>query len=284
MRDINGARLGFKRAALDIIHQNGVRMSSLEPLRNEVSVLRRNVADISRRETPPLDELVLWQMNQQLGLLRRAGERRLPTVQELALQTHAQRQEIYQNTLSAGWVDTFQHSLETNFTRLAVSGADTSAAIDRLLSVGIADGRASAFRLSGAAAQTETGTSFWTAAILAASGLFRAVRQRTQTEYMKQAIAAIDNKTTDCCLRVHGQIQPLDRPFQLDGTPRFSDEVDSPPFHWNCRSAQSLYTPAMEGFGIPTEQMTSAAQAEMQAREEMGGTVPIHPAHSTSGR
>ena len=59
--------------------------------------------------------------------------------------------------------------------------------------------------------------------------------------WYKQAIAAIDERTTDCCLRVAGQIQPLGGLFKLHGTPRFADEMDWSPFHWNCRTSICLY-------------------------------------------
>ena len=60
-------------------------------------------------------------------------------------------------------------------------------------------------------------------------------------EFKKQAVAALDRRTTDCCLRVHGQIQPFNKPFQLTGTPRFADEMDWPGFHWYCRTSGVLY-------------------------------------------
>jgi hypothetical protein len=59
--------------------------------------------------------------------------------------------------------------------------------------------------------------------------------------FQKQAIAALDARTTDCCLRVHAQVQPLNRPFHLTGVPRFADYVDWPAFHAWCRTAGVLY-------------------------------------------
>ena len=48
----------------------------------------------------------------------------------------------------------------------------------------------------------------------------------------KQAVAAIDERTTECCLLVHGQIVPLDEDFTLTGRPRFADKLQWTPFHW----------------------------------------------------
>lgn len=60
-------------------------------------------------------------------------------------------------------------------------------------------------------------------------------------DFQKQAVAALDGRTTDCCLRVHGQVQPFNSPFHLTGTPRFSDYMDYPAFHYNCRTSIVLY-------------------------------------------
>ena len=84
---------------------------------------------------------------------------------------------------------------------------------------------------------------------------------------MKQAVAAISPETTDCCLRVHGQIQPLDRPYQLTGEPRFADEMMYPSFHWNCRTASVAYHADFEKDSrMPTAGMVDAAREELRVR------------------
>ena len=286
LAEINLARANFRRASLDILTRDGVRLSVLPTIRAEVSNLERQVTSIGRGQSVQVDELALWYMNQQLGNLRKVGETGLPNIQQLNLATYSERQQIYQNTLinSPAWITDLARSMDINITKLAVSGADVTTAIDRLLAVSIADGRASAFRLSAGAAQTEVRTQTWIASILAASGMFKGVQTITRTVYMKQAISAIDQVTTDCCLRVHGQIQPLDKPFILEGTPRFADKMDSQPFHWNCRGVTSLYTERMEDKGVTTAEMVNAAHAEIKAREETGKREKIWPASSTSGR
>lgn len=65
---------------------------------------------------------------------------------------------------------------------------------------------------------------------------------RQVTPFQKQAIAVIDERTTECCLKVHGQIQPLDGMFKLVGQPRFADEMDRPGFHNFCRTSMILYS------------------------------------------
>lgn len=59
--------------------------------------------------------------------------------------------------------------------------------------------------------------------------------------FQKQAVAALDKWTTDCCLKVHAQIRPIDEPFHLTGTPRYADYQDWPGFHWYCRTSGVLY-------------------------------------------
>ena len=58
----------------------------------------------------------------------------------------------------------------------------------------------------------------------------------------RQAIAAIDGRTTDCCLAVHGQIVGWDEPFNLTADPRpWGNELMRGPFHWNCRTLWVTY-------------------------------------------
>ena len=127
---------------------------------------------------------------------------------------------------------------------------------------------------------------FWVAALAAGAWAWQAQqdRRRTGTRWMHQAVAAIDERTTDCCLRVHGQTQPLDKPFQLTGDPRYADELDSPPFHWYCRTSQAM-VPAEYAEDEMTAQMTDAAKAELKARGPEGkDRVEIHPSHARSRR
>jgi len=285
LAEINAARIDFRRAALDILMRYGIKISVFQDIQREIYALEQRVTASGRENAALLDELVIWYANQQLGSLRKAGETGLPTVQQANLGTYALRQEVYRGTIigTPAWIGDMARSLETNITRLAVTGSDIQPAVNRLLSVSIQDGRASVYRLSGAAAATETQTVAWMAAAGAMFAFYKHVSGITQREYSHQAIAAIDQNTTDCCLQVHGQIQPLNKPFILHGTPRFADKLDSSPFHWNCRTAISLYTQRMEDIGITTAEMKAAADAEQQARKEKS-TAKTWPIYSTSRR
>lgn len=58
--------------------------------------------------------------------------------------------------------------------------------------------------------------------------------------YYKQAVAALDFRTTMCCILVHGQVQEWKKPFELRGTPKFADRIMFPPFHLWCRTVVTL--------------------------------------------
>lgn len=103
----------------------------------------------------------------------------------------------------------------------------------------------------------------------------------------KQAVAAIDERTTETCLLVHGQVKPFDEPFELSGKPwdqaqfyGFSDK--QPPFHWWCRDTLALILMS-EANDHMTQRMRAAADAELLARAD-GSRQEIHPANAFSRR
>ena len=100
--------------------------------------------------------------------------------------------------------------------------------------------------------------------------------------YKRQAIAAIDERTTDCCLRVNGQIVGLDEMFKLTGTPRFADKLTDPPFHYACRTSVALIHEDDVDDKL-TREIREASQAEIKARED-GSRVEINPADARSRR
>jgi len=92
-------------------------------------------------------------------------------------------------------------------------------------------------------------------------------QERLGTPFDRQAIAAIDERTTDCCLRVHGQVVGLRADFLLTGTPRFADKLRDPPFHWWCRTSVCLVRPEDADDQL-SQAMREAARAELEARAE----------------
>lgn len=131
------------------------------------------------------------------------------------------------------------------------------------------------------ASAVTTATALYFASLLGRQG--RGTGAGTANEWYHQVVAGIDERTTDCCLQAHGQIQPLDRPFKLTGEPRWADELDHPPFHWYCRSAEAMLHRSQVDDAF-TREMEEAADAERRARRETGQRVEIHPAHARSRR
>lgn len=155
-----------------------------------------------------------------------------------------------------GWEGAAAGLLVTELARLHASGADDRAMVARLITG--RDGRVSTVGSLATILQLQIESGVWSTAN---GHLVRLASAVPTGQLQKQAIAAIDTRTTQCCLRVHGQIQDLDRPFVLTGTPRFADRIQNPPFHHRCRTAVSLYTPAMEAVGTPTATMRAQARA-----------------------
>jgi hypothetical protein len=110
----------------------------------------------------------------------------------------------------------------------------------------------------------------WVTALTLAAygiGLRGSVQQAgAQGDFKRQAIAAIDERTTDTCLRVHGQVVGMSDPFKLTGTPRYADEVQAPPFHDYCRTAVVLVR-NQDVDDRTTRLMQEAALNERRARE-----------------
>lgn len=155
-----------------------------------------------------------------------------------------------------GWESAAAGLLVTELSRLHASGADDRAIVARLITG--RDGRQSTVGSLATILQLQIESGVWSTAN---GHLVRLADAVPNGQFQKQAIAAIDKRTTQCCLKVHGQIQNLDQPFVLTGTPRFADRIQNPPFHHRCRTAVSLYTPAMEAVGIPTATMRAQARS-----------------------
>lgn len=116
-------------------------------------------------------------------------------------------------------------------------------------------------------------------AFLAMLGSGEAVIGSRPVQFSKQAVAGLDERTTDCCLRVHGQVQPIGEKFKLTGTPRYADEMDHSPFHYRCRTSIVLYLAEYDD-GL-TARMRESADRIMQERAR-GGSGYRHPADAFS--
>lgn len=105
------------------------------------------------------------------------------------------------------------------------------------------------------------------AAGLALLGALQPAMQASGLAWGKQASAAIDARTTECCLRVHGQVVPENKPFHTTGSPAFAEWQDWPDFHWNCRTSGTL-VPLDEADDDLTEMLLAQSAGEQEKRRD----------------
>lgn len=103
------------------------------------------------------------------------------------------------------------------------------------------------------------------------------------SEWGRQVVAVVDERTTDCCLRAHGQWQAMGDDFVLTGQPRYADKMPHPPFHRWCRSATALVQRQYAADDL-TQKMRDAARAELNARTRKPRRKVITPANAFSRR
>lgn len=123
--------------------------------------------------------------------------------------------------------------------RLQMAGADEQAVRARLLTG--KDGRASAWQLALNSLVLATAMLVWGHGNGLVVRMGRAASERDGIEYQKQAIAALDARTTPICRAVNRQIRPLDKPFDTK-----AGRIMNPPFHHGCRTAVVLYHESFE--------------------------------------
>lgn len=92
-----------------------------------------------------------------------------------------------------------------------------------------------------------------------------AARSPAPRYWWKQAVATIDRRTTNCCLGVHGQAQPLEKPFITKGEPHFAEKQLWAPFHFFCRTVAALLEES-EAHDAATQALRAEAKAERQGR------------------
>lgn len=287
LRQVDGYRRETRRALLEIIDRDGVSRAAVSQMTREIAALSNNIISAAAVQSKDIRKHVQNYARKNIQLAERAGltdNTDLSAILRAGEEIARDGEQSYMTNQSA-WLKQLETSIQVQAARLRTSNASSEEIANRLLSETLADGRASVWAASGNAAQSEETGNIWTYAI-GLLGAFLSIFNNNEPEitYKKQAVATLDDRTTDCCLRVHGQIQPMDEPFQLTGTPRYADEIQDPPFHWYCRSVETLYHEEFEKFGITTEQMETMAQLELDARERTGTRVTIHPSHATSRR
>lgn len=284
-RDLQRVTGDFRLIILDVLTKYGLGAELTLEIRREANDLRRQVRSVAANAgQSAIKHSSTLAKNQIEQVLRLTGGEL--DFDALGAVTAGEQQQVLQDVVNnlTTMVDQLEAQLAAEASRLRAANEPVPAAIDRLLSERIADGRVSVWRQSMNAIALNAQRDLWAAATNVAGTYYRAGESQTEQRWQKQAIAGIDERTTDCCLRVHGQTVDMDKPFHLTGTPRFRDDIQNPPFHWFCRTGMGLYIPAMEGVGVTTQEMRDAARAERVARETTGTRLEIHPANAISRR
>ncbi len=287
LKQIDQYRRETRRVLLEIVDREGVTRPAVNQMINAVTDMGRSISGVAAIASKDARNTVANYTRKQLQVAKRVGltdNIDLAPVLSRGSQAAQDGEQSYMTNTSA-WLSQLETSLQTQAAKLRISNAAPDEIVNRLLSEPLADGRASVWRASGNAAQSEETLNLWNYGVGLLGVYIAAVNDsQPDVQYQKQVVATIDERTTDCCLEAHGQIQPIDEPFQLTGEPRFADEVQDPPFHYFCRSSEVLYHEEFEKVGITTAEMEDAAQAELTARKETGTRVPIYPSHATARR
>ena len=286
LRQIDGYRTQARRVMLEILDREGVTRQAVNQMRREVDSLKAQVTKLGRSTSKDVRRTVQNYTRKQIQLANRVGlanEGDIGSLVAKGTDNAKDGEETFMTSIPA-WLNQLETSLQTTSAQLRISQASPEEVSARLLSERLADGRASVWAASGNAAALEETRDVWTYAVGLTGAYLLFFKQEEEFDYQKQWISTIDERTTDCCLRAHGQIQPMDEPFQLTGTPRYADEVQDPPGHWYCRASEALYHESFEQIGIPTEKMRDMAELELDARELTGRRIPISPSHATSRR
>lgn len=105
----------------------------------------------------------------------------------------------------------------------------------------------------------------------------------TQDQWGWQVQAAIDERTTECCLEAHGQVIPLDGQFYLTGEPHYAEYMSKPPFHWYCRSVAALVRLDQADDAL-TDEMLGAAKDELAQRRKGERGTTTTPVNAVSRR
>lgn len=269
-----------RSAMIDKVMTEGLSSAALPRLlRSDLEALKAGADKEAVALLPEVIEASELFVSRQLEDLRQFDEQ-TPAMEEIQTLVYAGLGELVTGD-QMGWVSTFEGRMLGELRRMSNTGESSEEAVRRLFSPQIVDGRASVYRHTVNSSGLEAGLLVWSAANGSSGLLIDGASQLSGLVYKKQVVAAIDERTTDTCLQAHGQIQVRGKPFKLVGTPRFADHMMRPPFHYNCRTSVSLYTEALEGMGVTTAEMVSAARAEIEARP---GRKEIHPAHATSRR
>ena len=231
-------------AAIQDIYRRGA-MSLESEVRDVLNTLRMTLQGIARAAVGEAATLGASSAVAQVAVYQKAGAI-VPVARQLA--------DV--EALTASWMAVVTGQVETVAT-MAAAGTEAGMVEAALVPSHIA--REGSKWLASAAAMGFAG---WTA------GLPIAGMPVDDYPYQRQAIAAVDGRTTDCCLAVNGQIVDFDEPFTLTADPRpWGNKVMYPRFHWNCRTSAVIYQKEYDD-GV-TEELRELSRGEKKRRVEL---------------
>lgn len=279
VRESNELRLYFNRYLGTAEHPRGQILSAYRNGRNALgAVLNRQDANMPQQVQQTLDELrrsvqaaILAGMSESIVLGRESAQRQMAAYEAAGVTAQVARQTPRPSLYSAAPVALLDQQIQAANTLIL-----TGAAPEEIIGDGTRLGL-----LQPSPVQNEAARWLRTAVTGGFIGWLLGTQPPAPAverfPFMRQAIAGIDERTTNCCLQVHGQIVGMNEDFTLTGTPRYADRQKDPPFHNYCRSSVTLYLPEFDdGY---TDMMQEAAQLEQQARESDNYKAP-HPANA----
>jgi hypothetical protein len=260
-------------------HPRGQILSAYRTSRNALaSILKRQDATMVQQAQQTLDELrrnvqaaILTSLSMSIVLGQESAQIQIAAYEAVGVSAQVARQAPRPSLYSAAPVAALDQQLQAVNALIA-----TGAAPEEVIGDGTRLGL-----LQPAPVQNETARWLRTAVTGGFIGWLIGTQPQAPTierfPFRRQAIAGIDERTTNCCLLVHGQTVGMDEYFALIGTPRYADRQKDPPFHDRCRTSVALYLAEYDdGY---TDMMQEAAQLEQQARESDNYKAP-HPANA----
>lgn len=249
-----------RRVLIEILLRLGLNDAALPgAFRREVEALARQAAQIGRAQAAAVQAAAAELAKSQFEALGKFKP--VPAFEAVQAATEAQRRTMMDLLDSAAWVEALAGRLLAETARLRASGEPVETAVEQLFAMANTD-RASVWRMAAVNMELQSQLNLGTTGLGLAGVYYLAGQSQTGQKWFKQAIAQIDANTTNCCLAVHGQVQPIDKPFKLTGTPRFANRMMHPRFHWRCRTDEQLWAEGMEEIGQSTNEMRIEANAQ----------------------
>lgn len=264
-RDYTSAALAEYRALrgelLDLMARLGPGSPTLAiAFTQRLQAFKARLQAIIQQFTNALSSVSRLMVNDSLDLISEFEE--LPPFGALEIETAQQRLAILASLSNhiADFVDTIDAQMRIALADIEANNEGEAEAVRRLLAARLTNDGASVYRLGATALETSGQRLIWQTGTALTGAYVTATRLRI----LKQAVATINNRTTDTCLRVHGQTQLIGTPFELTGRPRFSRQQQHPPFHWNCRTVERFISRRMNE---DTGEFRDEARRERRRRE-----------------